>query len=125
MPRPNQLPCQGAACACCARPTALAQSLDELDFARSAGAAASVGDVARLARLLALKPGRAVESSTGGGHTPLHYACRGGHAACVRLLLQHGADVDVVTTEGRATPLHRAATAGSGECVALLCVFDG
>ena len=119
MPRSRPPPCLDDACACCARPSALAQSLDELEFARSAGAAASVGDAARLASLLAANPARAAEAGPG-GHTPLLYASRGGHAPCVRLLLGVGAPVDATTTEGRATALHRAATAGSGECVRLL-----
>jgi ankyrin repeat protein len=109
-------------CTCCERPSALAQSLDELDFARSAGAAASAGDVDRLASLLRANPARALAPGPG-GYTPLHYASRGGHAAAVRLLLASGAAVDARTTEGGATALHRAATAGSAEVVALLLRF--
>ena len=30
-----------------------------------------------------------------GGHTPLHYACSGGHVNSVQILLDAGATVDV------------------------------
>jgi ankyrin repeat protein len=121
MPRrpPAPPPCLEA-CTCCVRPPdALTQSLDELDFARSAAAAASTGHTERLAALLRADPARAAAAGPG-GYTPLHYAARGGHASAVQLLLSAGAAVDARTAEGGATPLHRAATAGAVEVVALL-----
>ncbi|XP_078686894.1 NF-kappa-B inhibitor-like protein 1 [Branchiostoma floridae x Branchiostoma belcheri] len=39
--------------------------------------------------------------------TPLHIACLLGEDACMRILLKHGADTDVVDTDGN-TPLHLA-----------------
>ena len=42
------------------------------------------------------------------GQTPLHYACRSGEAESVRLLLKHGANVDVVDAN-LCTPLHACA----------------
>ncbi|XP_065108747.1 ankyrin repeat and SOCS box protein 16 [Paramisgurnus dabryanus] len=40
-----------------------------------------------------------------GGRTALHDACSGAHHICVRLLLDHGADPDVLSVDGNA-PLH-------------------
>lgn len=78
------------ACNCYATPSATAQSLEELDFMRSACSAAQRGQVELLQRLLARNPA-AVRSDGAGdssGYTPLHYAARAGHVACVQLLLK-------------------------------------
>jgi ankyrin repeat protein len=40
-----------------------------------------------------------------GGTTPLHDACAGNHVECVRLLLEHGADMTIPDWEG-SVPLH-------------------
>ncbi|XP_056607856.1 ankyrin repeat and SOCS box protein 16 isoform X2 [Triplophysa dalaica] len=40
-----------------------------------------------------------------GGRTALHDGCSGGHHVCVHLLLDHGADPDVLSVDGNA-PLH-------------------
>ncbi|EFJ46351.1 hypothetical protein VOLCADRAFT_62523 [Volvox carteri f. nagariensis] len=84
------------------------QSLDELEFSRSACAAAQDGDVAKLRRILQRNPA----AISGGSYTPLHYAARGGHLEAVELLLRSGADPNAATRGMRATPLHRAAGQG-------------
>ncbi|XP_029013789.1 ankyrin repeat and SOCS box protein 16 isoform X2 [Betta splendens] len=54
-----------------------------------------------------------------GGSTALHDACAGAHAACVQLLLSHGADADLLAADGSA-PLHLCASAQSLHCAELL-----
>lgn len=54
------------------------------------------------------------------GDTALHLACLYGHLDCVKLLLQEGAKVDVVSAEDETTPLHDAAAGGYLEIVQLL-----
>ena len=54
--------------------------------------AAAVGATSRLAELLDAQPARAGAWSVD-GFTPLHLAAYFGHAECVRLLLERGADV--------------------------------
>jgi espin len=51
--------------------------------------------------------------------TALHYAARGGHSECVRLLVAAGADPNV-QDERRITPLHFAVVGGHALCVKLL-----
>ena len=46
----------GAGCSCAATATGTEQSLEELDFARSACSAAQVGDTVKLARILKRSP---------------------------------------------------------------------
>ena len=95
------------------------QRLEEVEFMRSACAAAQRGDLDKLRATLLRRPGAALEDGAGGasGYTPLHYAAREGHLACVELLLRSGADVNRATTAGGATPLHRAAFTGRVEVV--------
>ncbi|XP_056256645.1 ankyrin repeat and SOCS box protein 16 isoform X3 [Seriola aureovittata] len=54
-----------------------------------------------------------------GGKTALHDACIGGYAACVRLLLSHGADPELLAADGSA-PLHFCTSAQSFQCAELL-----
>lgn len=97
-------------------PTGLEQSIEELEFLRSACAAAAAGEEAKLARMLANKRLNVTESdgtrAGGTGYTPLHYAARSGQLGCVRLLLDNGSRVNAVTASGSATALHRAAHQG-------------
>jgi hypothetical protein len=96
-------------------PSGLEQSLEELEFLRSACAAAQAGDVGKLSRMLNNTKLNALHSDGGAGttgYTPLHYAARAGHLPCVELLISHKADVNATTASGYATPLHRAAHQG-------------
>ena len=94
-------------------PTGLEQSLDEMEFARSACSAAQNGDAAKLQRCIDRNAGAVFHDGVDGrtGYTPLHYAARAGAVECVALLLRSGAPVKARTTGG-ATPLMRAAGAG-------------
>lgn len=70
----------------------MSQSLDELQFTRSACHAAQLGQIDRLQRILATNPG-AVHSDGGAGtsgYTPLVYAARAGQLEAVKMLLSHG-----------------------------------
>lgn len=53
------------------------------------------------------------------GWTALHRAAQNGHEATVRLLLNHGADVQARDIRGK-TALNRAAEAGHGATLMLL-----
>jgi uncharacterized protein len=51
--------------------------------------------------------------------TPLHLACRHGHASVAEVLISKGAKVDARDSKGR-TPLFEAASRGHSDCVSLL-----
>ena len=46
-----------------------------------------------------------VDDTSAEGMTALHEACRNGHSECVKLLVQHQANVNMLTSSGN-TPLH-------------------
>ena len=69
--------------------------------------AAALGDGAVLGALLTRAP-LAVDSKDRHSQTPLHFAARGGHLFCVRVLLDFGADVDAKDKYAE-TVLHAAA----------------
>ena len=104
----------------------LSQSLDEVSFMRSLERRAQLGDVEGCRKILEKSRKRKdmLERSgetRKGGLTPLHYAARGGHTACVRLLLDERCnEVDDAWNASRVTPLHRAAFMGRTETVELL-----
>ena len=82
--------------------------------------AASLGDVARLADLLAGDPALALTRSDD-DFTPLHYASFFDGPEAARLLLEHGADVNAVAdNELGVHPLNSAAAAGQREVAAIL-----
>jgi ankyrin repeat protein len=54
------------------------------------------------------------------GATPLHTAALGGDSEVVKLLLDHGAEINARDQESGATPLSYAASLGRGEVVELL-----
>lgn len=76
--------------------------------------AATAGDVERLAGLLAADAAT-VSAPRADGWTPLHLAAHFGHAAAVRVLLAHGADVHAVSTNATANTALHAALAGTGD----------
>ena len=110
-------------CECCLNtlPAGAAQTLEELDFTRSAASAAASGDLERLRRLIGRDAAAAVAVPRGStdGFAPLHFAVRAagndGDAAerAVSMLLLAGADPNAETSAGKATPLHRSAFAGN------------
>lgn len=95
--------------------------MDEMEFARSACAAAQNGNDERLRQCLERNPMCIHHDGASGssGYTPLHYAARGGHAECIGLLLRAKASVHA-RTSGGATPLMRAAFAGHASVIAQL-----
>lgn len=111
-----------ASCGCALRPQPMQQSLDELEFERSACKAALDGDVARLRHLAATRPALLDEASGGAGLVPLHYGCRAGrHEAAQFLLAQGGGGWRAFCTSvGGATPLHKAAACGHAGIAAML-----
>ena len=115
---------RATACACCARPSSTAQTLDELAFERSACGAAARGDARALREALERRPASAREDGTttnASGYTPLHHAARRGCAACVEVCVERGCDVEARTRAGRGTALHKACAGGRVEaCEALL-----
>ena len=79
-----------------------------------------------MAALLAAGADANAKESIRGRH-PLYIAARKGHADCVRLLLQHGANPDALNEAesyaregGDETALHTAAQKGHAECVRVL-----
>jgi prolyl 4-hydroxylase len=61
--------------------------------------AAALGDVVTLEELAAENK-RALHARDRNGWQPLHEAVRGGHIDAVRLLVEHGADINAVTNGG-------------------------
>ncbi len=64
-------------------------------------------------------PGMNLVVRDSNGNSALHYAAIRGHGGMVRMLIEAGAEVDVVNDRGR-TPLHEAASAGNARAVDLL-----
>ena len=52
--------------------------------------------------------------------TPLHFAVQGGHLKVIKLLIDHGADMDAKGAKREDTPLHWASMAGRIEVAKLL-----
>jgi len=92
------------------------EAAPELDVFESA----ALGVVERLEQLVDEDP-RKAKSRSADDATALHFAAFFGQPECVRVLLEHGADVHAVSpTFGNVTPLHSAAAADSVEIVRML-----
>lgn len=109
-----------ASCGCALRPQPLQQSLDELEFERSACKAALDGDVARLQKLEQNRPHLLDEASGGAGLVPLHYASRAGKKDAALFLLSRAPWRAFCLSNGGATPLHKAAACGHDQIVDML-----
>ena len=79
---------------------------------------AAAGDARELKRLLDIVPVNAVPGDYD-GRTAMHLAAASGHADCLRLLLDAGADKDAVDRFGR-TPLAEAVLNGKDDVIRLL-----
>jgi ankyrin repeat protein len=81
--------------------------------------AAVVGEAAVVRRKLA--EGWEIEDKSGDGYTPLHLAAYFGRLEVARLLLERGADPNVVASnDSRVTPLHSAVSARRRDVAGLL-----
>jgi len=88
------------------------------DLSRQLLAALFLGDVDRVRSLLIRHPHLA-STPDGRGDHPIHHAARNGDARIVRLLIEHGADVNAVTDHGH-TVLYCAGGHGHLETLQLL-----
>lgn len=88
------------------------------DLSRQFLAAVFLADMARVRALLGRHPGLAIQPD-GRGDLPIHHAARNGDTDIVRLLLDHGADVNAVTPRGH-TVLYCAGGHGHLETLRLL-----
>lgn len=102
------------------------QSMEQIEFDKSACAAALRGDLDTLQRILEKRP-RQLESDGKGdvqgmesGYSPLIYASRGGYVDVVEYLLKAGANPNKKTVGMESTALHRAAGQGHPEVVRTL-----
>jgi uncharacterized protein len=84
--------------------------------------AAGLGRIDRLRACIDDSPtGSSIDSASRDGFTALHFACFFGQPETARLLLEHGAAVDVVAANAtRVMPLHSAASARNLEAARLL-----
>uniref|UniRef100_A0A8C6Y9X7 SOCS box domain-containing protein n=1 Tax=Naja naja TaxID=35670 RepID=A0A8C6Y9X7_NAJNA len=76
-------------------------------------------DYPSLTMIFVIVTGSCVNFRTTDCVSPLHEACLGGHAACVSVLLKHGANVNATTIDWN-TPLFNACVSGSVDCLNLL-----
>ena len=76
--------------------------------------AAKAGDLEKVKALLEANP-QSVNEKGDQDETPLYLAAAYGHAAVVKLLLNHNANVNAVDKNAGWTPLHRAANAAVAE----------
>ena len=85
--------------------------------------AAALGDVERLRAILD-DDGDAVGAWSPDGFTALHYAVYFDGPEAARILIEHGADIEAVSTNEefapQARPLHSAVAAGRGDVVEVL-----
>ena len=95
---------------------------------RNAGAEAPVtslqdavvdGKAAVLDKMLRTTGSAQVNSRTNSGYTLLHIAASYGHADCVKVLLEHGADISALDEYGK-TPMQTAMLSSKGWVVRLL-----
>ncbi|RIA91230.1 ankyrin repeat domain-containing protein 39-like protein [Glomus cerebriforme] len=111
---------------CCSHgsaPNLYAQTLDELDFEKSIHYACLNNDISRVKTIISKKGGSVVNEIDSTGYAPLHYAARKGYLDICHVLIDYGAEVNVITPELLSTPLHRASTYNHSKVVSLLLSF--
>ncbi|XP_065193226.1 transient receptor potential cation channel subfamily A member 1-like [Sycon ciliatum] len=86
--------------------------------------AARDGMVMELTHILDTSPMNTTNSLDGNSYAPLHYAARGNHIECVKMLLDNGADANIQGDEER-TPLFLAAKCNRPDVVGILCQHPG
>ena len=96
----------------------------KVDPAARLRAGAERGDIAAISVQLLAAPGDVDVGGRKTGQTALHRACDRGHVDAVRLLLQHGASPDTLSTAGQ-TSLHLAAAKGHLAIVRMLLEAGG
>ena len=98
-----------------------AQLLDirEAQYARSALHFAVAGGYDEAMQIL-VAAGCSLDVTDHEGATPLHYACRYGYSACVKTLLDNGADWGICRPGMCPTVLHEACAMGQMDAVACL-----
>ena len=104
--------------------TGYEQTLAEMDFENSIFNACVQGDLERVKSLIAKQgPAVANEQDKQSGYSGLHDAARNNHLGICRLLLELGADPDLLTNSCQSTALHRAAYMGHVDVVGLLLAY--
>lgn len=85
--------------------------------------ACGLGEADIVSMIVAIKS-RGLINSYLEGRTSIHWAAQAGSAACLKILLQCGADVNSIEKESGNTPLHIAAAQNDIGCV-LLLLYSG
>ncbi|KAM4708442.1 SMC5-SMC6 complex localization factor protein 1 isoform 2-T3 [Discoglossus pictus] len=80
--------------------------------------------VKKLILLLSL-PGTSINAKDNAGWTPLHEACNHGSTECVREILQHCPEVDLLSHVDGVTPLHDALLNGHVDIAKMLLQYGG
>ena len=109
-------------CDCCHSNTGYEQSLDEMEFEKSACGCAVYGDLERLKELVRKRGANCLADRDKNGYTCLHYAARHGRVEMCKYLMgwKHLIDLNAKTSSCQSTALHRASYVANADIVRLL-----